>query len=252
MVQGIDQFRKHFEGYEESYALIGGSACHLIFEEVGVNFRSTRDIDMVLRVDVVDLSFAKALKSFLDQGGYQARVRSAGRREFYRFEKPTDDSYPDMLELFSTKTDIFSLEGGDELATVEVADDVLSLSAILLEPDYYDALIGSKRAIQGISLLDETLLIPFKARAFVDLSSRREKGDETVKGVDIKKHRNDVFRLMQLLAPSQIVDVKDPLKDDLRAYVDRVSKIGSFKPTDFDVPLSREEGLKLLTSVYQL
>jgi len=59
------------------------------------------------------------------------------------------------------------------------------------------------------------------------LSNRREKGDENVKGVDIKKHRNDVFRLMQLLAPSQIVDVKDPLKDDLRAYIDLVSKIGN-------------------------
>ncbi len=36
VVPGIDKFREHFAGQEENYALIGGAACSLIFEEVGV------------------------------------------------------------------------------------------------------------------------------------------------------------------------------------------------------------------------
>ena len=29
MVRGLDRFREHFAGHEESYALIGGAACEL-------------------------------------------------------------------------------------------------------------------------------------------------------------------------------------------------------------------------------
>ncbi|UVC15323.1 hypothetical protein [Mesorhizobium onobrychidis] len=52
----------------------------------------------------------------------------------------------------------------------------------------------------------QALLIPFKARAFLDLTARAESG-EKIDGKNIKKHRNDVFRLAQLLpkdAPSSL------------------------------------------------
>lgn len=252
MVPGLDRFRAHFEGLEDSYALIGGAACSLIFDEIGLDFRATKDLDMVLCVEVVDGKFATALKAFLDAGGYTTRQRSEGRREFYRFQDPTDKSYPAMLELFSNRVEIHGIEDGDDLATVPVAEDALSLSAILLNPDYYEALIASRRAIGGVHVLDETLLIPFKARAFVDLSNRREEGDKAVKGDDIKKHRNDVFRLIQLLRADQKVDVAEPLKDDLRAYIEQVAAIESFDPGSFGVQLDRNEGCQLLTNVYTL
>jgi len=252
MVPGLEKFREHFKGHSDSYALIGGAACSLIFEEVGVDFRATKDLDMVLCVEVVDASFAEALKSFLNEGGYQARERAEGQREFYRFHKPTDSSYPEMLELFSTKANILDLADGDELATVPVTDDVLSLSAILLEPDYYEALVASRREIDGVHVLDETLLIPFKARAFIDLSGRREGGDTSIKGHDIKKHRNDVFRLMQLLTEDQVVEVAESLRGDLRGYIERVGALDAFKPEDFKVQIDRDEGIELLQTVYKL
>lgn len=252
MVPGLDRFRAHFEGLEDSYALIGGAACSLIFDEIGLDFRATKDLDMVLCVEVVDGRFASALKAFLDAGGYTTRQRSEGRREFYRFQDPTDKSYPAMLELFSNRVDLHEIEGRDELATVPVADDALSLSAILLDPDYYAALVASRRAIGGVHVLDETLLIPFKARAFVDLSRRREEGDQAVRGDDIKKHRNDVFRLIQLLRADQKVGVAEPLKGDLRAYIEAVAMIGSFDPSSFGVPLDPFEGFQLLEDVYAL
>jgi len=63
---------------------------------------------------------------------------------------------------------------------------MLSLSAILLEKDYCEALAASRRIVDGIHVLDETLLIPFKARALVNLTRRRDDG-EKVEGSDIKK-----------------------------------------------------------------
>ena len=48
MVKGLDTFRKYFADYEEQYVLIGGAACDILFESNEVNFRATRDLDMVL------------------------------------------------------------------------------------------------------------------------------------------------------------------------------------------------------------
>lgn len=168
MVVGLDKFREHFADHADHYAVIGGTACSMIFEEVGIDFRQTNDIDMVLCVEVVDPSFAQSLKAFLDSGGYQARERSNGRREFYRFHKPTDPSYPAMLELFARKPEALEIPEDAGLTVVEVSDETLSLSAILLDTDYYEALLEGRRAIDDILVLDERLLIPFKARAFVD------------------------------------------------------------------------------------
>lgn len=76
MVAGIEKFREHFVGHEDQYAVIGGAACDLLFDSVGLPFRATKDIDMVLCVEVVDAAFGEAFKTFLDAGGYQARERS--------------------------------------------------------------------------------------------------------------------------------------------------------------------------------
>ena len=109
MVVGLDRFHEHFAAHEDHYAVIGGTACSMILEEVGIGFRQTGDIDMVLCVEVVDPSFAQSLKAFLDEGGYQVRQRSNGRRKFYRFHKPTDPSYPAILALFARRPEMLEI-----------------------------------------------------------------------------------------------------------------------------------------------
>lgn len=252
MVVGLDKFREHFAEHAEHYVIIGGTACSMIFEEVGIDFRQTDDIDMVLCVEVVDPSFAQALKAFLVSGGYQSRERSNGRREFYRFHKPTNPLYPAMLELFARKPEWLNIADDAGLAVIDVPDNILSLSAILLDADYYHALLASRRMIDDILVLDERLLIPFKAKAFVDLSERKDAGDATAKGSDIKKHRNDVFRLLQLLPMDQPIEVTEPLKVDLRAYVDMIMQLAEFEPKDFGVPIDRDTGVALISRLYKL
>ena len=72
--------------------------------------------------------------------------------------------------------------------------DLVSLSAILLDDGYYQALQSAKRMVDGVPVLDETVLIPFKARAFLNLTDEAAKG-EKVDQKNIRKHRNDVFRI---------------------------------------------------------
>lgn len=55
MVRGIDSFRDWFRGYEDQYVIIGGTACDLLMTEEGLDFRATKDIDLVLIVEAGDL-----------------------------------------------------------------------------------------------------------------------------------------------------------------------------------------------------
>jgi hypothetical protein len=99
-----------------------------------------------------------------------------------------------------------------------VEEDILSLSAILLDEDYFSALQAAKIAIDGVSLLNEDLLIPFKAKAHLDLVERKLAG-ENVNDKDIKKHRNDVFRLIQLIPANRQIEISDRIRGDLRSFV---------------------------------
>lgn len=60
MVNGLGRFREHFAGYEDRYVLIGGTASALAMEELGGEFRVTRDLDIVLCIEVLDPEFAAA------------------------------------------------------------------------------------------------------------------------------------------------------------------------------------------------
>jgi len=48
MIPGLDRYREHFHGFESSYVLIGGAAAHLLLDEAGLQFRATKDLDIVL------------------------------------------------------------------------------------------------------------------------------------------------------------------------------------------------------------
>ncbi len=251
MVTGIDKFREYFAGHEDQYAIIGGAACDLLFDAAGIQFRVTKDIDMVLCVEVVDVAFGERFSAFLKAGGYKARERSDGKKEFYRFHGPTDPAFPYMIELFSRKPGTLSLPDNAELTPISVEQDVVSLSAILLDDSYYQALQSAKRNVQGVTILNETLLIPFKVKAFLDLTERKEKGDK-IDSKNIKKHRNDVFRLIQLLPGDAAIEVSEAIRNDLSRFLDLVQTDNTLDPKSFDVPLTREEGVALLRSAYKV
>jgi hypothetical protein len=48
VVKGLDLFQKHFEGFADQFILIGGAAATLVMERAGLEFRATKDLDIVL------------------------------------------------------------------------------------------------------------------------------------------------------------------------------------------------------------
>ena len=251
VIKGLHRFREHFAGHEASYALIGGAACDVLFGKAGLPFRATRDFDIVLCVEVVGSEFTTVLAGFLAAGGYQARERSTGRREFYRFQRPTDNSFPTMIELFARGPDTLRLPDSGRLSPIPVEDDVISLSAILLENAYFEALQKARRVIDNVSLIDERILIPFKARAFLDLSGRNAHG-ASVDARHVRKHRADVFRLVQLLPGEGSFALAASIRSDLAEFLKLSLRDPDFDYAALKVQLPLEDATAILSRYYQL
>ena len=251
MVRGLERFREHFAGHEASYALIGGAACDILFGEAGLPFRATRDFDIVLCVEVVSAEFGTVFADFLEAGEYQARERSTGRREFYRFHRPSDETFPAMIELFARRPGTRPFPDGAELSPIPVEEDVISLSAILLDDDYFEALKNMRRIVDDISLVDERILIPFKARAFLDLSGRKASGEE-VDARHIRKHLGDVFRLVQLLPGEGELPLADSIRADLGEFLRQALSDRAFDYTALRLPLPLDHATAILSRYYRL
>lgn len=60
MVSGLDVWQAHFRDFPDRYVLVGGVACDVLMGEAGLAFRATKDLDVVLLVEVLDAAFAQA------------------------------------------------------------------------------------------------------------------------------------------------------------------------------------------------
>ena len=138
MVKGLEVFREHFRNFADRYVLIGGTACDIAMTGAGLLFRATKDLDIVLFVEALDGAFVRAFWEFVRAGGYEVQEKSTGEKQFYRFQKPANADYPFMLELFSRQPDVLQVAEGSHLTPLPVEEDASSLSAILLDNDYYN------------------------------------------------------------------------------------------------------------------
>jgi hypothetical protein len=216
MVKGIDIFMEHFKGYEDCYILIGGAASDLWLGKSGLSFRATKDLDIVLIVDRLNLNFFECFWKFVKEAGYGDIQQSAQNHNFYRFLDPDKGEYPFMIELLSRN--LLDLPGDVHLTPIPSGGDISSLSAILLNDVYYDYIVNSRIVINGVSSIPPCCIIPLKARAFLDLSKRKSDG-ERVKSSDIKKHRNDIFRLYLALVPSDHFELPDQIHHDMTDFL---------------------------------
>jgi len=218
VVRGLDVFRDRFRPFERSFILIGGAACDEWFTRQGLAFRATKDLDVVLLVEVLDREFVAAMRAFIEEGGYEIRQRAEGSPFLYRFAKPRDDRFPAMIELFSRNPENFDLADGQVIIPVQVDPGQHSLSAILLDEAYYHVIRAHFEERDGLRFGTVAALIPLKAYAWLDLSARKERG-ENIDSRDIDKHRNDVFRLAATLPGEPGPELPQSVLDDLNRFL---------------------------------
>lgn len=218
MVNGITSFKERFLGYEDQYVIIGGTACDLIMENEELPFRATKDIDIVLIVEAITPEFGRRFWEYVKEAGYEHLNKSTGRSQFYRFTSPKSREYPYMIEIFSRNPDFIELKDDAALTPLPIDEEVSSLSAILLNEAYYELLKNGQMIIDGIPVLDPCCLIPFKAKAWLDLKERKARG-EHIDSKNIKKHKNDLFRLAQLMTSDTNQLLGAEIAEDMKRFL---------------------------------
>lgn len=133
MVTGIESFKEWFKGNESQYAIIGGTACDILMTEEGLDFRATKDIDLVLIIEAVDADFGRKFWDYVKQAGYEHCNKSSGVPQFYRFSHPTSNRYPAMIELFTRKLDAIQLPDDAELTPLPMDEDIFCMEKRLQE-----------------------------------------------------------------------------------------------------------------------
>lgn len=245
-------FREYFAGHTDQFVLIGGTAATLAMEGVGLEFRATKDLDIVLHVEALRPEFSEAFWNFVEAGRYEIRQASdTGKPVLYRFQKPADERFPAMLELFCRAPDGIKLAEGSHLTPIPIDEAAASLSAILLEDAYYEFILEGRREVDGLPWVGEDRLIPLKAIAWLDLGERKAKG-EKVDSRDIRKHAIDVLRLSQLLAPEVRIPVVAKISEDLNRFLDGIQADQSIDPKSIKINNSVAEIVERITQSYQL
>lgn len=248
MVNGIEIFKDFFAEYKEQYVLIGGAACDIILEESDESFRATKDLDLVLIVEALTPEFGEAFWQFIVNGGYRNKSKSTGSPQFYRFDKPETAGYPYMLELFSKEA--FDLKEPDSVLTpLHFSEEISSLSAILLNETYYNMLLTGRTEIDNLVVLAPAYIIPFKAKAWLDLTDKKSKGMH-VDEKDIKKHKNDIVRLTAILIGDEAVNLPSEVHNDMEQFISMYEKSPADLKSLHIVGVSNEQIVERLREIY--
>ena len=222
MINGFPRFKENFQDFENQYVIIGGTACDLIMENEELPFRATKDIDIVLIIESITEEFGRKFWEYVKEAGYEHLNKSTGKAQFYRFTAPKSKEYPYMIEIFSRRPDFIILEDDAVLTPLPIDDEISSLSAILLNDAYYELLKTGRMMIDGIPVLNPTCLIPFKAKAWLDLKRHKSNG-ESVDSKNVKKHKNDVFRLAQLITANTRQPLSTEIAEDMKQFLSAIT-----------------------------
>ena len=123
-----------------------------------------------------------------------------------------------MLELFSRVNMNILKDHSSQCIPLHLGEDISSLSAILLNETYYQFLLSGRIKIREITILEPMHLIPFKAKAWLDLKYKHESGLHVDSG-DIKKHKNDIIRLATILIENAKCELPYEIQNDMNKIV---------------------------------
>jgi hypothetical protein len=222
MVKGLEKFKEYFTGFEDNYVIIGGTACEIALRDTDMRPRATDDIDMILVIEKMTPEFGKRFWDFIVSGEYKTRQRKlenkTSKAELFRFIHPKD-GFPLQIELLSKHPDVLGEPTGFHLTPIPVGDEISSLSAILMDEDYYNQTVVNSIIEDGIRIANPLSLLCLKVRAFLNLTEEK-RTDPAIRRSDIKKHRDDVFKLLAMrIDPFTPVELSPAMKDGINNFI---------------------------------
>ena len=144
---------------------------------------------------------------FIREAGYRpekskAKEGESPKYEMYRFVDG-NPGYPEMIELLSRHPDALGEPKGLIIEPLPIDGEQSSLSAIIMDDDYYQFTIEHSRLTDNIRHADSAALIALKARAYLNLLQDKQNGKH-VNSKDIKKHRSDVLKNVVIMTEDEI------------------------------------------------
>lgn len=134
------------------------------------------------------------------------------------------------------------------IVPLHIDDETSSLSAILLNEDFYNFMLKGRKIILGASVLGAEYLIPFKMYAWLDLKDRKARG-EHVNERDLKKHKIDVFRLLQIVEPGKKIETTGNVNEAVLRFFEEIrDEIIPLK--QIGLSLDMNEAVGVLKSIY--
>lgn len=206
-MEGLEKFREAFAEFPDNYVVIGGTACDIAMTGTAVRPRATHDIDMIVIAENITEAFGERFWQFVREAGYRPEKRKhiegePPKYELYRFVDGKD-GYPEMIELLSRHPDVLGEPKGIVIEPLPVGDEVSSLSAIIMDDDFYHFAITHSRLTDGIRHADSAALIALKAKAYLNLLADKRAGKH-VNSKDIRKHRSDVLKNIVILEDASV------------------------------------------------
>lgn len=225
MVYGLDKFREMFRAFTENYIIIGGTACDRMLSRTAIEPRATEDIDMIVVVEAINRDFIRAFWQFIMDGGYKCgrRIRKNTEEpvyEMYRFEEGKE-GYPVKIELLSRHPDILGEPSGFHIEPIPADEYLSSLSAIIMDDDYYRLALEHSILDDEIRVADFKALVCLKAKAYLNMVADREAGIHR-NSKDIKKHRLDVLKLIAGDPDPRPTIVGVKIANDIQVFVSKI------------------------------
>lgn len=222
MVRGLEIWKEFFADYTDNYVLIGGAACNIHEEDFSQTPRATKDLDLILVVEALSAEFGVKFWDFIRLGDYSSRQRGEEKHEYFRFMNPVNGAFPQQVELFSRKAGLLTLPEDARIEPIHIEDGISSLSAILMDDDYYNFTINHSFIYKGVHLANIEALICLKGKAYTDLLARKNNGEQ-IDSRNIEKHKKDIIRLAAMIFGEDHFDLPSSIREDMERFCNEVA-----------------------------
>jgi len=194
---GLSHFEEHFREFKDQYVIVGGFATLMLLDrELPNHGKATHDIDLVL-LTTSSIEMADRIKIYIKEGGYTIQKGQQDRYQYYRFVEPQVEGYAKEIELFAAEEYGIELDEGQRIIPIDPEEGLYSLSAIMLDTEYFDMIKHNIEEIDGIPYSNTLATMLLKMSAVYDLYHRSD--DKW------KKHRRDILKLALLLTGEEQV-----------------------------------------------
>ncbi len=127
--------------------------------------------------------------------------------------------YPFKLELSSRRPDFLSEETQQRIAPFPFDDQTSSLSAFIMDEDYYNFLNENRVLIETLPYASVDCLMVLKAKAWLSLSAKKK--EVHVDQEKVNKHKNDFFRLYLYHSPG-LLELSNVIQADMAEFLQRM------------------------------